>query len=255
MTHAQETHAEVGYYRAKQLGSPSAVVRWTHGARYAKGVALVRELKPGSVLDYGCGDGTFASMIAGLTGRVVAVDNSATQLAECRRVNEHIPNLTMSLVDELPPNGTYDAVFCTEVLEHLIEPDLEVVLSNLHRLASREGHVVVSVPIEIGPMALAKYCIRRALGYFRVGEYHFTEAYSVPEMWKMTFATPATRLPRPVYSSDDGAEYHPHKGFNWKALRARLESRFIVDETTFSPVPWSRGLASSQAWFICRPRK
>lgn len=254
MARSTEIPMSIGYYRAKQLESPSALVRWTHGARYAKGVELVRRMRPRSVLDYGCGDGTFAAMIADLVPQVVAVDRNATQLAECQRINGHIPTLRVSLIDDLPRDVTYDAVFCTEVLEHLLDADLEVALANLHRLASRDGHVIVSVPIEIGPMVLAKHGIRRMLGHYRVGEYHFTETYSLPDLLKMTFANADTRSERPVYGDADG-QYHPHKGFNWKTLRARMESRFTIERSTFSPLPWSHGLASSQVWFVCRPKK
>ncbi len=249
----------VGYYQTKQLRSPSAWVRWSHGARYAKGIEFVRRMKPRSVLDYGSGDGTFVAMIADLVPKIVASDVNANQLAECRNVNGHIPNLTFMLVKDLLRENVqkYDAVFCTEVLEHVVEDDLEEALANLRRLVDDDGHVIVSVPIEIGPTVLAKYGMRRILGFYGIGEYKWTEASSLRELLEMTFANEHTRLERPIYDvdGDPSARYHSHKGFNWRALRLRLQSYFDVEHTAFSPLPWSRGLASSQAWFVCRPKR
>jgi 2-polyprenyl-3-methyl-5-hydroxy-6-metoxy-1,4-benzoquinol methylase len=243
----------IGYYRAKQLESPSPWVRWTHGARYAKAVQFVCELKPRSVLDYGCGDGTFVAMIAGLVSLVVAADCDEWQVAECRNVNGHLKNLRIVSIADIPPGVEYDAIFCTEVLEHLPEPELEHALANLRRLVAPGGRVIISVPIETGPPLVAKYLLRRLLGLYRIGEYQFSEAYSLRELLKMAFAHGTTACDRPVYGGH-GALYYSHKGFNWKILRARLQDRFRIERTTFSPLPWSRGLASSQAWFVCRPK-
>jgi hypothetical protein len=63
---------------------------------------------------------------------------------------------------------------------------------------------------------------------------------------------------RPVYESRfaDGTpnRYHGHKGFNWRALAARVERDFRIERTRFSPVPALGPLLNSQAWFLCRPR-
>ena len=72
----------------------------------------------------------------------------------------------------------------------------------------------------------------------------------------MTFATRATRIERPVYRAGtaDRVLYHAHKGFNWRAFRAELASRFLIHATHFSPFPLSHGWLSSQTRFLCRKR-
>jgi hypothetical protein len=47
--------------------------------------------------------------------------------------------------------------------------------------------------------------------------------------------------------------YHSHYGFNWRTLRETVREHLVVESTHFSPLGFTRGLASSQAWFVCRP--
>ena len=54
-----------GAYAKKQLFSGFLPLRWSHGSRFELAARLVREYSPdGTVLDYGCGDGTFLALLA-----------------------------------------------------------------------------------------------------------------------------------------------------------------------------------------------
>jgi hypothetical protein len=102
-----------------------------------------------------------------------------------------------------------------------------------------------------------KQTMRRLAGWRGLGDYQYTERYRAADLVKSLFATSCTVLPRPTYLSnadDPATAYHPHKGFNWRAFRRTLGERCVIQRTRFSPFGWSRGLASSQAWFVCRPR-
>jgi hypothetical protein len=74
----------------------------------------------------------------------------------------------------------------------------------------------------------------------------------------MVMAGGGTAIDRPVYrsafASGEPNVYHGHKGFNWRALRRRLEADFTVRRTRFSPVPALGPLLNSQAWFVLSPR-
>jgi hypothetical protein len=94
--------------------------------------------------------------------------------------------------------------------------------------------------------------MRRLLGLARVGDYQYTEPYSVQDLARMVLADETTSIDRPVY--DGEPRFYTHKGFNWRALERRLREDFVVESRRFSPLPWSRGLVSSQAWFVCRKR-
>jgi hypothetical protein len=53
---------------------------------------------------------------------------------------------------------------------------------------------------------------------------------------------------------DGPTPFHDHKGFNWMALRDRLDRRFVLEETLASPVSWVGPHLATQAWFVMRKR-
>ena len=242
----------VGNYEKKQLRSPSRLVRWSHGSRFACAEELVRDLGARAVLDYGCGDGTFLQLVAPLLVEGVGADHSKSQVANAAAAHGSEPKLRFVHVGNLAPSdeGRFDAVFCMEVLEHCLPRETDAVLRNLARFVSPRGAVVISVPIEIGPTLLGKHAMRRILGLARVGDYQYTEPYSAQDLVRMVLAGETTSINRPVY--DGEPPFYTHKGFNWRALERRLREDFAVESRRFSPLPWTRGLASSQVWFVCR---
>jgi SAM-dependent methyltransferase len=240
--------AAVGVYERKQLFSPSRLMRWSHGRRFEMARRLVDRLGGRTLLDYGCGDGTFLKRVHDLVAECVATD---VFLDDFPRAS----NVRALAIRELDAShdGKYDLVFCMEVLEHCLEADVEVALDNLRRLVAPRGSVVISVPIEIGPTLLGKHAMRLFLGSRNIGDYKWTDGYHLRDLVKMVFAGQETSMMRPVYS--EGAfTGHQHTGFNWKTLRKRIEARFVIAETHFTPLAWTRGLASSQVWFVARPR-
>ncbi len=245
---ARTMAADVGSYEAKQIFSPSRIVRWSHGSRFVLARGLVQSLGGKSLLDYGCGDGTFIKRVRDLVDRCVACDMVPCDLS-------HLSEVTFVEIRDLDENHThqYDLVFCMEVLEHCIAADVEKVLDDLQRLVSPGGTVVISVPIEIGPTLLGKQTMRRILGARKLGDYEWTQRYSLRAMIKMLFADEHTAIYRTPLR-EGPLTWYSHFGFNWRALKSKVGSRFLVAEERFSPLPWTRGLASSQVWFICKPR-
>jgi SAM-dependent methyltransferase len=239
---------DVGTYEAKQLLSSSRIVRWSHGSRFVLARGMVKALGGRSLLDYGCGDGTFVKKVRDLVDRCVASDVVPCDLS-------HLDDVTFVAIRDLDETHScrYDLVFCMEVLEHCVAADVDTVLDDLRRLVSPGGTVVISVPIEIGPTLLGKQMIRRLLGARKLGDYEWTERYSLRAMVRMLFADQHSTIDRPFYG-DGQRTWHSHFGFNWRALKSKVESRFVLVERTFSPLAWTRGFASSQVWFICRPR-
>jgi 2-polyprenyl-3-methyl-5-hydroxy-6-metoxy-1,4-benzoquinol methylase len=242
-----------GNYARHQIASPSRVVAWSHRSRFLFGAAIVRELGARRVLDYGCGDGTFLRFVSPLVDECAGFDLEPEQLATARNVCADLGNASFFTASELAAHERrYDAVFCTEVLEHCLPAAVDKVLGDLSRLVRPGGAVVISVPIETGTVLLGKHAMRTILGLRRVGDYRHNEAYSLPELLTMVFATESSHIERPVYGGD--APFHSHKGFNWQALAKELRRRFAVDRPRFSPLGWSRGCASSQAWLVCHVR-
>lgn len=81
------------------------------------------------VLDVGCGNGSLCGVMAAAGYDVVGVENDASGVAISRRTYPHIPFYHFGVQDDpallLQQNPVrYDAVVCTEVVEHLYSPKM-----------------------------------------------------------------------------------------------------------------------------------
>jgi SAM-dependent methyltransferase len=90
----------------------------------------------GLTLDLGCGGKPYASWLPqGEGNRVVGIDVSPG----------HGVDVVVGEADGFPfPDGAFDAVLCTQVLEHVT--DLDGTLGEIHRVLAPSGLLVVSVP-------------------------------------------------------------------------------------------------------------
>jgi SAM-dependent methyltransferase len=246
-----------GHYARKQLFSNDKLVAWSHARRFSTGIALAREFRGKRVLDFGCGDGTFLA----LTMMNDAAPSTATGaeitrevVEDCRRRYRGEPRLSFVQVGELDTPGqaaAYDAVFCMEVLEHVV--DWEPELARMARLLAPGGKLVVSVPVETGMPVLVKQTVRRIAGWRGVGHYPGTSAYSWPELLSSVFAGDRQHVARPVFDTGSGPS-HDHKGFNWMVLRERLRRQFVLERVVASPFSWLGPGLATQVWFVCRVR-
>lgn len=110
-----------------------------------------RHLRPGPgmrVLDVGCGSGVVAAALAAARAEVVGVDGNPDAVAfaadRFRR-----PNLAyrLGLVDELDLEpGSFDAVVCLELIEHLYPEQGRGLLETLRRLTRPGGRLLVTTP-------------------------------------------------------------------------------------------------------------
>ncbi|MGH7271843.1 MAG: class I SAM-dependent methyltransferase [Polyangiaceae bacterium] len=223
-------------------------MRWSHGRRFEFARDLVKRLGGRSLFDYGCGDATFAKHVVHDIDRCVVSDLAPCELS-------HLPEVEFVAIRDLGEAQwhRFDLVFCMEVLEHCVDAAVEQTLDHLHRLVAPGGRVVVSVPIEIGPTLLGKHFMRHFLVRRNIGTYKWTEKHSLGSLTKMVFAGRNTAIERPLYQ-EGPASWHSHHGFNWRSMRERVATRFVIEKTHFTPLPFTRGFVSSQAWFICRPR-
>lgn len=111
--------------------------------RRAEAVAAMLDASCDSVLDVGCGSGFITRRFRRPGRRVVGLDPSREALArfdgEC----------VCGRADALPfPDKSFDAVACTEVLEHLPDDVFAAAVGELARVARRQ--IVIGVPCREG---------------------------------------------------------------------------------------------------------
>lgn len=250
-----------GGYAKKQIFSKDRLVAWSHSSRFRKARELVAPYAGKKLLDHGCGDGTFLAMVSDLFPDAIGADVNRSHVEDSQRRLGDLAQLSFMLEEELLGgrfDGAFDAITCMEVMEHCPAPKVESLLDLFRRLLRPGGVLVVSVPIEIGPSLLGKELGRTIAGWRGIGDYRTKETYRPGELLKMLFAGPTTTLPRQTWPMglSDGVtvETHLHKGFNWKTLAEQVAERFEVARPQFTPMGWSRGLLSSQAWIVARAK-
>ncbi|TDX01914.1 class I SAM-dependent methyltransferase [Dinghuibacter silviterrae] len=103
------------------------------------------------ILDVGCGNGVISRHLGRLGFRVTGIDVSERTIEKARSIDP-LPNVAFitKSAEELVAEGTrYEAVICSEVLEHLHDPGalLEVLYASL----TDNGVLIVTVPNGRGP--------------------------------------------------------------------------------------------------------
>ncbi len=103
-------------------------------------------LKPGSVLDVGCGCGSFTSTLSPYCGKITAIDLSTELIDRCQRENPktNINYVCMDARDIDFPDAGFDLVCERDSLHHILE--WERVLNEMVRLSSK--HVWIEEPLD-----------------------------------------------------------------------------------------------------------
>ena len=131
-----------------KYGSTNPVVRRLMAGFERTLDELFEQAAPASVLDVGCGEGVLTEQWADriAPGAVVGIDLEDPKLA-AEWTGRRRPNLTFAPMDVEHlafAENEFALVAATEVLEHVLEPELA--LAEMARVAS--GHLLVSVPHE-----------------------------------------------------------------------------------------------------------
>ncbi|MCX5742514.1 MAG: methyltransferase domain-containing protein [Proteobacteria bacterium] len=138
---------------ALERALPAAIAITEDAATFVDWLPALAPLLPGRALavDLGTGDGTLLPLLSPLYERVVAVDRSASRLAQCaaRIAAWGLPNVRLregdaddsGLAEDIAARGGADLVAMARVLHHVARPDVALVAAA--RLVKRGGHLVV----------------------------------------------------------------------------------------------------------------
>lgn len=124
---------------------PSPVVRFIEGRRVARLLELL-DPKPGNkVLEVGVGAGNILAQIQ--NAELYGIDISEFILGKAAERLGDRAVLQKANAEELPfEDAMFDRVYCSEVLEHVIDP--KAVIREMRRVLKPGGVAVVSVPNE-----------------------------------------------------------------------------------------------------------
>lgn len=115
------------------------------------GIDAKKPIADTKVLDVGCGNGHISMYLGAIGYQVSGIDVSEDTIETAKKLN-HLDNVTFSVVDaedvQLPANE-YDAIICSEVLEHLHQPS--TLLTVLYQALKDDGRLIVTVPNGQGP--------------------------------------------------------------------------------------------------------
>ena len=186
-------------------------------------LSLIRSLiapRPGErLLEVGCGGGHVLALFPEC--ELVGTDVSGAMLDKARRRLAGRPvELLKGELDELGlPAASFDAVVCTEVLEHVVDPD--AVLASIASLLAPTGRAVVTFPND-SLINSAKRFARK------------TRLASLPGFRRIDWG---------------GDEFHLH-AWPISEMRTLLDRHFRIESEAYSPTR----LAPVSCCFLVRPR-
>jgi SAM-dependent methyltransferase len=187
---------------------PSPLVRFVESRRVETIFRLLEARATDRGLEVGCGAGHLLARLP--AGRAVGVDLAESLLARtAARVGARAA-LAQGDAGALPfAAGAFERVYCSEVLEHLVDPRAAV--AEIARVLKRGGVAVLSVPNEV-LINRAKALVRR-LG-----------------LWRLVMRDAAYDMPERM---DD--EWHLHT-FDERAFRALIPPTLAVTRVVGVPV-------------------
>jgi 2-polyprenyl-3-methyl-5-hydroxy-6-metoxy-1,4-benzoquinol methylase len=136
------------YWRTEHVsavGDPTAAERMVRLREALDALFPGRRSGSVRVLDAGCGAGEFLAFLGRVGFAVAGVDLSAEAVERARRRNPDADVRVGSIEEHIPFRGeTFDAVWCTEVLEHVF--DVHATLTELNRMLRPSGALVLTTP-------------------------------------------------------------------------------------------------------------
>lgn len=202
------------------------IVRLSHLTRSQMARDFVMDRFPkADVMDYGCGTGTQLQLLAeaGHSGRRFGYEPFQAHAGK-----------GYEAISDASAARNIDLVLLLEVIEHLDAKDIAEFSDICKSSLKKGGRILVSCPIELGPILLVKEA-KRMFDWKRKSEYRVGELAAAALLGR-----PGPRAPDIKAS---------HRGFDFRQVPSLLKS-FQLEEKWYSPMrklPW---FMNSQAFFV-----
>lgn len=110
---------------------------------------LLQYLSKGSeILDMGCGEGVFSRELYKRNFKVTGLDIDSDAISAARTIahnaNLKINYLVADALDSKLPNNSFAQLICTDVIEHVDDPDKG--LQEISRIVAPNGEAIITVP-------------------------------------------------------------------------------------------------------------
>lgn len=227
-------------YASKTYASGDPLRNFSHRNRFDVAEALLDLPKDAHVLDFGGGDGAFLDMLHRKTDKqfdAVLYEPHMHVLPS----DAFIHVSSWEAVHGAAAKRPFDVVVCQEVMEHFAPQLQDQALARIASVMAPEGKLLLSVPVELGPVALIK----------NLGRWKYRKAdekiYTWPNLLRSLFV-----LPIPYARS--GENYLSHMGFYYTDFRRVLARHFRIDITVGSPFRALPLALNSQVFFRARAR-
>lgn len=180
---------------------------------------IASQLRPGErVLDIGVGGGIFEEIALARGVEVYAVDPSEKTIANLRVRLGLAERAQVGRGESLPfPDGLFQAVIVSEVLEHLPDDVLGTTLGEIQRVLSRGGRIIGTVPFQENLEEQNVICPDCGRLFHRWGHVHSFSDIAIRELLAPHFVTPRTEVRLFITWST----------LNWKGKLVALAKRFL----------------------------
>ena len=129
--------------------SQNPLVQWLFHKRLSTAQSFLRTIQPATLLDAGCGDGSFVRLISNDTTlpdiAITGFDINTKITALAAEMPRH-SFIVGSMVKMELPDESYEAAVTLDVLEHF--EDAKLPINELHRVIKKGGYLVTSEPTE-----------------------------------------------------------------------------------------------------------
>lgn len=124
------------------------------------------------ILDIGCGNGRQVTFPLGSEGySIVGIDVHEPTISSAKAENhfknvEFIAGDIKNLTDNIKSAEKFDIVVLSDVLEHLLHP--EILLREIKKILNPSGIILISIPNGYGPFEIENFILRK-LGILKLG--------------------------------------------------------------------------------------